>query len=246
MAPVALLIVALGPFVGSFLAVLSDRQPRGKDYVFTLSSCPSCKGRLRWFELIPILSYLLQRGQCRTCGAVIPERLLWAEIAGLVLGVVAVFAAYTPLHMAVLALFLWGLLGLVLTDFVAYRLPNVLTATLLLTGFLFAAEDPDRTFFDAAIGAMTGAGSFWILRWLYQRLRGREGLGLGDIKLMGGIGAVLGYELLAVVTLGAAITALIAALVITKRTGQSLRATSVVPFGAYLAIFAGVIWFIQV
>lgn len=246
MAPFALLIIALGPFVGSFLAVLADRQPRGKDYIFTPSACARCKTRLRWFELIPIVSYLLQHGRCRNCGATIPERLLWAEIAGFLLGCMAVSVAYAPLHLALSALFLWTLLGLVLTDFIAYRLPDVLTATLLITGFLFAAEAPNRTLIDAGVGAAVGAGSFFALRWLYQRLRGREGLGLGDIKLMGGIGAVLGYELLAFVTLGAAVGALIVALVITRRSGQSLHATSVVPFGAYLAISAGVIWFIQI
>lgn len=240
--PLAFFLIASGAAVGSFLAAWADRLPRGESIVGPRSRCRSCAARIGWRDMVPVLSWLRLGGKCRTCGAEIPKRLFYAEVAGMVLAMLAVWVAQSPLHMGLGAVWLWLLMGLVLCDLAAFRLPDGLTGLLFLTGLGLAWEDPGRDLSAALIGAGLGAGIFWALRIGYRVLRGREGLGLGDVKLMAGIGAGLGAMALPVVTLVAAVLAMGVAGVMALRRGARPDGDLAIAFGAYLAAAAGVVW----
>ncbi|MCC5969530.1 MAG: prepilin peptidase [Pararhodobacter sp.] len=238
-----------GPAAGSFAALLADRLPRGEAVGLVRSRCRSCGAQLRWFELVPIWSWLRQRGCCRSCGAPISAQLLQAELVGLMFGLGAALVAPTAAAAFLGALFLWCLLALALSDLRFFRLPDPLTAALALIGFALAlAGDgsgwphwPERLG-AAVIGAVVGGGSFWALRLAYRQITGREGMGMGDVKLMAGIGAGLGAAALPMVTLLAGLSALVLAALRAWRRGRGLRRTGRVPFGAFLALAAAAIW----
>lgn len=232
--PSQLLVVLIGPAIGSFLAVLADRLPRGEDILSRPSACRSCARRLRPVELIPILSFLLLRGRCRGCGAAIPAWSLYCELAAGGLGVLAVLAGGPAIWVWTTAVALWLLLGLTLTDLLWFRLPNPLTAALLAVALVRGAQMPGPGLWPALSGAVLGSGAFWGLRLAYLRLRGREGLGLGDVKLMAGLGALAGPFLLPHLVLFAALGTL--ALAWLGRNGAALHAQTRLPFGAGLAI----------
>lgn len=231
----AAFLILLGPVAGSFLAAWADRLPRGESIVHPPSRCRSCDARIGWRDLVPVVSWLGLGGKCRTCGAPIPRRLLIAEIAGLALSVLAVWTAPASAQMALTALWLWILMGLVMCDLAAFRLPDALTGGLLLTGLGLAWLDPLQGLVEGLIGAALGAGAFWLIRLGYKSLRGQEGLGLGDVKLMAGIGAGLGAAALPVVALLAALSALAWSGITAIRSGQHPQASQEIPFGAYLA-----------
>lgn len=243
------LVALAGPAAGSCAALLARRLPRGEPVVLARSCCRSCGARLRWFELVPLVSWLVQRGRCRRCGAAIPRRLLQAEIVGFGFGLGAAFVAPTPLAALTGALFLWCLLALALADLRYFRLPDALTAALGLIGLgMMLAGDgtgwpgPADRLAAAALGAAAGGGSFLALRLGYRALAGREGMGPGDVKLMAAIGAGLGPAALPMVALLAGISALIAAALRAWRRGRGLRRAGRVPFGAFLAMAAAAVW----
>lgn len=235
------MIAVIGPAMGSFAALLADRLPRGEGVVTARSRCRSCKTEVRARDLVPLVSYIWLRGRCGNCKAAIPGWLWGAEWAGLGLGLLAVWLAPDSAEAAVSALWLWCLLALALTDLRSFRLPDALTAALLTLGFAMTWPGWE----GAALGAALGAGVFVALRFGYRAMAGRDGMGLGDVKLMAGIGAGLGAAALPMVALIAAGSALTLALWRALRRGRSLRRHGAVPFGAYLAAAAVAVWVAQ-
>jgi len=240
-APLAFFLILSGAAVGSFLAAWADRLARGESIVSPPSRCRGCEARIGWRDLVPVVSWLRLDGLCRACGAAIPKRLFYAEITGALLAILAVWITQTPVAMILGAVWLWCLMGLVLCDLAAFRLPDALTGLLVLTGGAMAWADPARGLPDSLIGAGIGAGAFLAIRLAYQLVRRREGLGLGDVKLMAGLGAGLGWAALPVVALIAALGALA---VTGLRALQGTRAGggTEIPFGAYLAGAAALVW----
>lgn len=222
-------LLLLAPWVGSFLALLADRLPRGEDVVFKPSACRNCGHRLMPRDLLPVLSWLAQRGRCRRCDARVPGWLPAMEIAALALAVAALWRGGSALEIWITTGVLWVLLCLFACDMLWMRLPNVLNALLLLLclwgAWLSDALQP------ALLGGLIGAASFWALRVVYQLLRRREGLGLGDVKMMAGLGALTGPEMLPLLVLIAAGGALALLLLI----GRTTRADTALPLGSALS-----------
>lgn len=231
-------LILIAPAVGSFLAVLADRLPRGEDVVRAPSRCRGCARRIAPWDLIPIASFLMLRGRCRACGAAVPPMLFYAELLATGAAVLAVLAGGNALHMGLSALFLWILVALALSDLTWFRLPDPLTAGLVPVAFALAPQGLAM----AALGAVLGAGSFALLRWGYAWLRGRAGLGMGDVKLMAGLGAYAGpFDLPLLVLMAALIGIAMAAL-----TPGGLRGTRAVPFGTALCAAAALLWLMRV
>lgn len=229
---ISVFIILVGPFVGSFIGVLVDRMKRGADVVVAPSTCQTCGLRLRIFDLVPILSFLGAQGRCRHCGVTLPRWLLGLELLAGALGIAAVVAG----DGLVGALVLWLLLALGAVDAAVFRLPNLLVAALLLAVLLRA---PDLS--QALIGAALGSGIFALIRWGYGSVRGREGMGLGDVKLMAPLGAFVGPLLLPQLVLVAAALAFAGALVL-RRSGEALSAATPLPFGTALCASAFLLW----
>ena len=257
--PWVLFLLLLAPALGSFLGVLVDRLPRGEDVL--RSRCRSCAHRLGLRDLLPILSFAASRGRCRHCRAVIPPWSLYLEITATGAAVLALAAGGSLAEVLFSCLFLWLLLALAACDLIWLRLPDLLTAALALLVFAWVGLGAGLEFrlgleFELAlVGAGLGLGSFLALRLGYRAWRGREGLGLGDVKLMVGLGAFAGPFDLPLLVLMAALMGLTgggAAAWIKRR--QRLGAAAIgspplgqqaLPFGAALCAAAALLWLLR-
>lgn len=234
----ALLVAA--PLIGSFLGVVIRRLPEGRALVWARSSCESCGAVLRPGELVPLVSWMISRGRCRHCGAVFGWFYPAIELAALAVALIAL--AVDDAEAAWLdALLGWWLLALAWIDLRRWILPDALTLPLILAGLLAAvAFDPDALA-HRAFGAALGYVALRLIAWAYARLRGREGLGQGDAKLLAAGGAWLGAMALPQVILLAAVGGLIAAAAL-RLSGTPIRAHSALPFGPFLALAIWALW----
>ena len=236
MGPAALVILA--PFVGSFLGVLVRRLPRGESIVAPRSHCESCGTKLGVRELLPIASFLLLRGRCRHCGVPIARDHLAAELAATLVPAAALaalpWAGWEAIGAA--SVLGWVLLALALIDWAHWILPDVLTLPLLVAGLGATALLSPSALPDHAAAAAAGGGGLALLAFTYRRLRGREGLGGGDVKLLAAGGAWVGLQALPLLLAGAAVAGLLLALL---RHGRGIEGASAIPFGPPLC---GAIW----
>jgi len=240
-----LLPVLASPFIGSFLGVLIQRLPDGDNVVAARSRCLTCQRTLGPADLIPIVSYLASRGRCRHCGAPIGRFHLQVELAALA---VAAWAATVDVNNVDGGLWLWAdcvlgwaLLALAWIDMRHMILPDVLTLPLVVAGLGFAwFMEPERIV-DHAAGAAIGWLLFWTVSRLYRWLRGRDGLGEGDAKLLAASGAWVTWSGLGPVMLIAALAGLAQALFVRLRGGEATAATAI-PFGPPLAFATWLVW----
>lgn len=233
----------LGLIFGSFIATLAIRWPEGRSVSRGRSECDGCGAVLRPHELVPVVSYLLQRGHCRGCGARIAPSHLAVELLGLCVGVAAGLAAPGIAGVGG-AVFGWILLTLAALDLAAFWLPNLVTAALAATGLAAAGAGLAPPLGDRLIGGAAGFGVLWLVGEGYRRWRGRIGLGGGDPKLFGGIGLWLGWQALPAVLLVACLIGLAAVLILRLR-GRVMTASDALPFGVLLAAAAFPTWLIE-
>ena len=228
--PLALLGVVVGVCIGSFIAALTLRWPAGRA-LGGRSRCEACARQLAWYELVPLVSYLVLRGRCRSCGAAIGVRQLAIEAAGGVIGGLSLFWLGAP-GIAVAGLG-WALLTLLVLDAEHFWLPDRITWPLAAAGLVFAAPPlPDRI-----AGLIAGYASLTLIALAYRWRTGRDGLGGGDAKLLAAIGAWLGWQPLPWVVLAAALLGLVVVLANWCR-GQLPTATTRLPLGTLLALAA--------
>ncbi len=186
--------VLFGLAVGSFLNVCIYRVPLGKSIVHPGSACPRCRGMLAWHDNIPLLSYLWLRARCRHCATSISPRYPLVEAANGALwgGIVLHFGA---VPVAVLyAGFASAILALVLIDLEHHLLPNAITLPGVAVGLGASAFNPLVTPVSAIAGAAMGYGLPWAIGQTYRLLRGREGIGMGDFKMLAMVGSFLGWQ----------------------------------------------------
>jgi leader peptidase (prepilin peptidase) / N-methyltransferase len=233
--------VAVAPAIGSFLGVLVRRLPAGRPVVVGRSCCEACGHTLTPREMVPLLSYLVQRGRCRACGAAIAPAHAWIELAALGVAIVSALLVPGGVGLWITCALGWWLLALAWIDAEHFRLPDPLTLPLVLAGLGEAWWLAPDTLTDRAIAAALGFGALWALRFAYRQLRGREGLGLGDAKLLAAGGAWVGLLALPYVILVAALLALGWALVLRVR-GMELAGDLKLPFGPFLAAGIWIGW----
>ena len=234
-------IIAAAPFVGSFLGVLIRRLPEGRPIAFARSRCEACGAVLSVSQLVPLASYILQRGRCRRCGSPISPFHLMIEGAAVLVAIWAVLGEADPALQWLDCALGWTLLTLGWIDFRYMWLPDVLTLPLLLAGLAFTLTVSPADATAHAAGAMVGYLSLRGIAWSYRMIRGREGIGGGDAKLLGAAGAWLGladlpYVLLIAALLGFAMAACLAV------QGRRLHAGMALPFGPCLALAFWLIW----
>jgi leader peptidase (prepilin peptidase)/N-methyltransferase len=222
----------VGALVGSFIGLVSLRLPAGEPTAVSRSRCSGCSRQLGVGDLVPLLSFALLRGRCRTCRSPIEKRYPLIELASVSIGVASAFALPGE-HAIAAALLGWWLLLLGLLDAEHYWLPDRLTYPLTGLGLGAAAYFGTPSLADAAIGAGAGFILFAAVATAYKRLRKRDGLGGGDWKLFAAGGAWLGWRLLPQLLLLAALAGLAAALMLHWRKPGFLAQR--LPFGVFLA-----------
>ncbi len=199
------------------------------------SRCPSCGHRIRWYENIPVLSWLALRGKCSACGVRIGWRYPLVE-----LGTAALFAALAWRLGPQPVVLLWCgtaavLLALSLIDWDTTVLPDALTLPLLWAGLSAAALGwlPDLALAQSLLGVVVGYLSLWTVYWVFKLTTGKEGMGYGDFKLLAALGAWLGWQAILPIVLMASVLGAVVGLAM-KATG-SLREGRFVPVGPFLA-----------
>ncbi len=254
------LVAALGAIIGSFLNVVIHRVPREESIVFPNSRCPACETAIRPYDNIPIISWAVLRGRCRSCKSPISARYPAVELlTALLYGAVYLHTGLTfglPFDL----IFVTMLIALVFIDAEHMILPNAITypgmifalvARLAIPLLMGAAHFDDLTsgltgafptwpvwavsLLGAVIGALAGGGSLWLIGWIWERLRGVEAMGLGDVKMMLMVGAYLGWRLTVLTLfLGVLTGSVTGILLMFKRGERNLQ--MLLPFGIFLGI----------
>jgi leader peptidase (prepilin peptidase)/N-methyltransferase len=231
----AVYVTLLGLMLGSFMNVCIYRLPRGLSPVRPRSGCPKCGHMIAWYENVPVVSYLVLRGRCRKCRAPISPMYPIVEfITGAVF--LAGYLYYGPSALLIVRLaFAWAMIALFVIDYQHQILPNVITVPGMVIGLL-ANFLAGPGWVASIIGAAVGAGSLYAIAEIYYRVRHEEGLGMGDVKMLGMIGAFLGWKLvLLTLVLSSFLGSIIGVFVVVSRK-ESLKYA--MPFGTFLAVGA--------
>ncbi|MBA3067965.1 MAG: prepilin peptidase [Hyphomonas sp.] len=239
-----LFLVLAGLLVGSAIDASADRFAHEESWVTGRSRCRACDRPLAWYELIPLISWVAARGRCRTCKSPIGWSVPVTELAGAGVAVAAVFWA-PPDTLTLTALLGWLLLALATIDLRTYLLPDALNAAVLALGAVMVALTRPAAWPIHVAGAVIGYGLLWIVEFAYRRLRGRDGLGRGDAKLLGALGIWVGATGIAPVLLLASLTGILAALSASVRRSAPLSATSAIAFGPWIALGGFAVWLAQ-
>ena len=226
----------LGMCVGSFMNVCIYRLPNAKSIVRPRSMCPKCGNPIRFYDNIPLFSYLWLRGRCRHCNTSISFRYPMVEVmAGFFALIVYLWFGIT-LKAFVYYAFIATLLVITFIDIDHYIIPDVITLPGIPICFLASFALPTVTYKDALLGILAGGGSLFAVAWIYHLLTGKEGMGGGDIKLLSMIGALLGWKgVFFTIFVSSAFGTLIgSAVMLYTRKDRKLA----VPFGPFLAMGA--------
>ena len=232
--------VAFSPLVGSFLGVVVTRALEPRTIIIGRSACPACGSTLAAHDLVPLLSFAWLKGRCRACAARISRFHPAIELAAIVIAVWAALSA-DGVILWMTCLLGWGLLALAAIDFRHYLLPDFLTLPLLPLGLLAAWLTDPSTVADSLIGAAAGLIFVITLRYLYGTIRRREGIGLGDAKLLAAAGVWVGWMGLPSVVFIAALSALIFVAGV-RISGRAVSTTDRVPFGVFLSLGLWIVW----
>ena len=229
----------LGSLWGSFSNVCIYRLPNNGNVAKGRSFCPNCKNKIKWFDNIPFFSYLFLKGKCRECSKPISFQYFIVELLTAI-SFVLIFHIYgasiTTLLLLILSIFFIIIFFIDLQHFI---IPNVLTFPLMVIGFL-KSFDPNlnQTIFpnyiNSLIGGLFGYSIIWLIIFFYKKVRKKEGMGLGDAKLMAVIGFWFGWISIPFTIFISSTVALI--LVIPSLINQSRKMSSEIPFGPYIII----------
>ncbi len=233
---IKIFVFGFGACIGSFLNVCIYRLPAEKSLVFPPSRCPQCERRIRWWDNIPLLSYILLRGRCRFCGLGIPFRYFLVELLTAV-GALAVYqkSGLTPegiFHFVFLA----ALIVVIYIDLDHQIIPDGITLPGIVLFFLAAVLTQRLAWSDSLAGIVVGGGFLFAVAVVYKLVKKVDGMGGGDIKLLAMIGAWCGWPGVGFTLLVSSLTGSLISLVlmVVYRQGMQFR----VPFGPFLSLGA--------
>jgi leader peptidase (prepilin peptidase) / N-methyltransferase len=237
----SIIIFILGAVVGSFLNVCIHRLPEERSIVFPSSHCPHCGQAIRFYDNIPLFSFLILRGRCRDCG----ERISWRYF--LVEGLTALLALFLygkfglGLPLLVAFIFVCVLIVITFIDIQHQIIPHAITLPGIPLFFLAAVFVMGVQPLDAFIGMMTGIGCLYLIAVYYEAVTGNEGMGGGDVNLLAMLGAFLGWQSLLFILLVGAFAGALVGLTLMIARGKNLKFA--VPFGPFLSLGAVVYLF---
>ncbi|MDD8026711.1 MAG: prepilin peptidase [Acidobacteriota bacterium] len=227
---------------GSFLNVVIYRLPRGLNLSHPPSTCPACRARIRPLDNIPILSYLVLQGRCRSCGARVSPRYIFVEALTPVCLAILFFRFGLGWSFAAFAVFTTALICLAFIDLDLKLLPDKIVFPTAAVGLLYAFFRPDMNVGQALLGAAVGGGFLLLVFGLYYLIRKKEGLGMGDVTMMVMIGVYLGWpKTVLTLILASFAGALVGGLIMAVRKKDLQFA---LPFGTFLApaAYVALIW----
>ena len=243
-----IIVFILGSIWGSFSNVCIHRIPGNKSVVKGRSYCPACNKQIRWYDNIPLLSYIFLKAKCRDCSARIGIKYFIVELI-CALSFVLVFYLFgfslTALLFFILSIFFVIIFFIDLKHFI---IPNQLTFPLMAIGF-FKTFNPNlnQYFFpnliDSMIGGVVGYSIIWIIIFAYKKLRKKEGMGLGDAKLLSAIGFWFGWISIPFIVFLSSLIALVS--VIPSLINKSKQMSSEIPFGPYIIIATAIFIFFK-
>jgi leader peptidase (prepilin peptidase)/N-methyltransferase len=222
-------------------ATTAPAHPAAKYNLLTpRSACPHCGAEIKAHQNIPVLSWLLLGGRCASCNAAISSRYPIVELGTAILSAAVVWRFGWHWQSVAALCLTWALVALTVIDLDHQILPDVITLPLLWLGLLLslawhpglAAPVPADSW-SAIIGAAAGYVSLWSVYWAFKLLTGKEGMGYGDFKLFGALGAWLGWQMLPLVLLLSAFTGAVVGIALIVGRGRDRNVP--IPFGPYLA-----------
>lgn len=229
-------VFLFGLCIGSFLNVCIYRLPHGRSIVRPGSACGHCGTPIRWFDNIPVISYIVLRGRCRTCGTAFSIRYLLIELlTGCCAWVVWQRFGWHPQSL-VYFVFIAALLTITFIDIDHRIIPDVISLSGIPAGFVLSFLLPDLSWSDSLLGILIGGGSLFAVAWAYQLVTGNEGMGGGDIKLLGMIGAFIGWKGVLFTIMASSFLGTLVGIALMVRNRQGMKLA--VPFGPFLALGA--------
>jgi leader peptidase (prepilin peptidase)/N-methyltransferase len=246
----ALFALALGAIVGSFLNVVIHRYPREESIVFPASHCPRCNVLIRWYDNIPVLSYLILLGRCRTCRMPIAPRYPLVELANALFYLATYLRTGPTIVFPLVAAIVSMIIVLIYIDADIQILPDVIDLPGIVIGIVIGAIHGGAmtsdlmlspSLIDSVAGAGIGASVLLTIALAYRLVRKVEGMGLGDVKMMAMLGAVVGWEPLFGLLVLASVAGAIVGGLVAWRSGKGMRAA--LPFGVFLGLAALAILF---
>ena len=234
-----LIIIVLGAIWGSFANVCIYRLPKNKEIIIQNSFCPNCKKKIHWFDNIPILSFIFLWGRCRKCNKLISLRYLIVEF----LGAISFLFIYlnfgltiTTLLLMILAIFC---IIIFFIDLKYFIIPDSLTFPLMIIGFVKSFDPNLNTsifpnYINSLIGGIFGYLIIWLIIYFYKKIRRKEGMGLGDAKLLAAMGFWFGWASIPFIIFISSSVALI--LTIPSLVNQTRKMSSKIPFGPHIIV----------
>ena len=234
-----IIVFILGSIWGSFANVCIHRLPIDESIVVKRSYCPDCKSKINWFNNIPLISFLLLGGKCQSCKSGIDKRYFIVELTSVIsfLSIYHFFGlSITSILLAMLSIFF---IIIFFIDLKHYIIPNALTFPLMIIGFV-KSFDPNLNldlfpnYLNSLIGGILGYLVIWLIILFYKKIKNKEGMGLGDAKLLSAIGFWFGWVSIPFIIFLSSVIALI--IVTPSLINKSKEMSSQIPFGPYLVI----------
>lgn len=234
-------IFLLGLCIGSFLNVCIFRLPEGRSIVRPASACGRCGTAIRWFDNIPVISYIILRGRCRACGTSFSMRYPLIELLTGCCAWVVWHRFGWHAQSLVYFIFIAALLTITFIDIDHRIIPDVISLPGIPIGFALSFLLPQLTWIASLMGILIGGGSLFTVAWCYQLITGNEGMGGGDIKLLAMIGAFIGWKGVLFTIMASSLFGTLVGIAVMMRTRQGMKLA--VPFGPFLALGAVVYLF---
>ncbi|WP_297889933.1 A24 family peptidase [Sulfurihydrogenibium sp.] len=241
-----LAIFFLGLSIGSFLNVIIYRMPREMSIVYPPSTCPECKNRIKWYDNIPVISYIFLKGKCRFCKTPISVRYPTVEFITGVSALVSYLKFGFTVDFIFAFYFLASMIALSFIDWDFKIIPDEINYLGLLSGLIYAGIKSFQLkdfnpLINSFLGAVVGAGFLFLIFYFYLKVRKIEGLGLGDVKLLAFVGSYVGWFGALFTIFFGSVLGLVASLYFMKKEKADDFMKLEIPFGPFLAL-AGVIY----
>lgn len=238
------IVFVFGAVVGSFLNVCIVRIPKRESVVSPPSHCPRCKTSLRFYDNVPLISYLLLRGRCRFCGGAISARYFFVELMTALLGVALWYRFGLGIAFFIYFAFVASLIVISFVDLDLRIIPDAISLPGIAVGFVASilSSSISAPFsytpspMDSFLGILLGGGILFLVAWVYQLLTGKEGMGGGDIKLLAMIGSFLGWASVLLTLFLASLTGSVVGVSFMLAKGVDTKYA--LPFGPFLCVGA--------